>query len=93
MENNPSSFKGGNLPVETASWNDAIEFCQEVVSEDRARVSFADRGEWEYACRAGTTTPFAFGETITPEIVNYNGDYPYGNAAKGTYREKTMPVG
>jgi formylglycine-generating enzyme required for sulfatase activity len=49
--------------------------------------------EWEYAARAGTTSPFAFGATITPAIVNYDGNYPYADAEKGRYREGTTPVG
>ncbi len=94
MGNNPSSFKGNSkLPVDSVNWLDAMDFCQKLSQKTGHTYRLPSEAEWEYACRAGTTTPFAFGETITPEIVNYNGNYPYGNAAKGEYRQKTTIVG
>jgi eukaryotic-like serine/threonine-protein kinase len=93
MDNNPSNFKGDNLPVESVTWNEAIEFCKKLSAKTGKTYRLPSEAEWEYACRAGTTTPFAFGETINPNIVNYNGNYPYGQAAKGEYRAKTIAVG
>ncbi len=93
MGTNPANFKGSNLPVEQVSWNDAMEFCQRLSAKTGREYRLPSEAEWEYAARAKTTTPFAFGETVTPELVNYDGNYPYGNAAKGAYREKTMDAG
>jgi eukaryotic-like serine/threonine-protein kinase len=94
MGNNPSKFKGNDkLPVEQVSWLDAINFCQKLNQKTERTYRLPSEAEWEYACRAGTTTPFSFGETITPAVVNYDGNYPYGGAAKGESRGKTTPVG
>ncbi|MEW6208628.1 MAG: SUMF1/EgtB/PvdO family nonheme iron enzyme [Acidobacteriota bacterium] len=87
------ALKGDNYPVEQVSWEDAIEFCARLSKARRREYRLPSEAEWEYACRAGTTTPFAFGETVTAELVNYNGQYPYASAPNGTYREKTTPVG
>ncbi|MDE5119182.1 MAG: SUMF1/EgtB/PvdO family nonheme iron enzyme, partial [Trichodesmium sp. St19_bin1] len=70
MGNNPSSFKGASRPVEQVSWNDATEFCQKLSKITGRKYSLPSESQWEYACRAGTTTPFYFGETITPELAN-----------------------
>jgi formylglycine-generating enzyme required for sulfatase activity len=94
MGTNPSSFKKcDDCPVESVSWDDATEFCRKLSARTGREYRLPSEAEWEYAARAGTTTPFAFGETITPEVVNYEGNHPYASAAKGTYREKTVPGG
>ena len=76
MGGDPSSFKGDKLPVGNVSWNDVKEFCAQLSKKTGKLYRLPSEAEWEYAARAGTTTPFAFGETITPEIVNYVGTYP-----------------
>ena len=93
MGANPSYFRGDNLPVDNVSWNDAKEFCRKLSQMTGKEYRLPTEAEWEYAARAGTTTPFAFGETITPEIVNYDGNYPYASAPKGEYRGKMVEVG
>ncbi len=85
-------FQGENQPVINVSWDDAKEFCKRLSEKIKKNVRLPSEAEWEYACRAGTTTAFHFGETITPQLVNYNGNYPYGDALKGEYRERTIDV-
>jgi formylglycine-generating enzyme required for sulfatase activity len=93
MGTSPSHFKGDQLPVERVSWDDCQELLKKLGEKDGKRYRMPTEAEWEYACRAGTTTPFSFGKTITPEQANYNGNYPYVNAQKGNYREATTAVG
>lgn len=92
---NPDSsyFKGDNRPVEKVSWYDAVEFCKRLSKKTGREYRLPSEAEWEYACRAGTTTPFYFGETITGELANYNASETYADEPKGEYREKTTPVG
>ncbi len=93
MEENLSKFKGPERPVENVSWEYAQQFLKKFNSKrDDLGFRLPTEAEWEYACRAGTTTPFWFGENITPEQVNYNGDYPYANGEKGRNREDTVEV-
>jgi formylglycine-generating enzyme required for sulfatase activity len=93
MGNNPAHFKGAQRPVEQVSWDKAVEFCDRLSQKTGKSYRLPSEAEWEYACRAGTTTPFSFGETITTDLVNYDGNYPYGEAPKGTYRKETTDVG
>ncbi|MDR1486089.1 MAG: formylglycine-generating enzyme family protein [Planctomycetaceae bacterium] len=95
MGNNPSNFKGSRLPVEQVSWED----CQGYVSELNSAVSsdykfsLPTEAQWEYACRAGTTTPFSFGSVLNGDKANFDGNYPYGTDTKGKYLAKTTVVG
>jgi len=99
MGKNPSRFKGNifstgaNRPVETISWNDAVDFCQKLSAKANRQFRLPSEAEWEYACRAGTTTPFYFGETISTDQANYNGNHIYGSGKKGECRLKPTDVG
>jgi formylglycine-generating enzyme required for sulfatase activity len=62
MGTNPSHFKGATNPVETVVWNDAAEFCKKLSAKTRQAVRLPTEAEWEYACRAGTTTAYSFGD-------------------------------
>ena len=94
MGNNPSHFSDNpNNPVEQINWNDTQDFIQKLNTLiPNLQAKLPTEAQWEYACRAGTTTPFSFGNNITPEQVNYDGNKPYANGKKGLYREKTVPV-
>ncbi|MFZ1029669.1 MAG: formylglycine-generating enzyme family protein [Limnoraphis robusta] len=89
----PSKFKGDNRPVERVSWYDAVEFCARLSQYTGQVYRLPSEAEWEYACRAGTTTPFHFGKTITTDLANYDGNFTYGEGPEGQYREETTPVG
>lgn len=93
MGNNPSNFKGIDLPVENVSWEEAKEFCRKLSDKTGKAYRLPSEGEWEYACRGGRSTPFAFGSSLSSEEANFNGNYPYGGAVKGVYRGKTVEVG
>ncbi|MBD2362650.1 SUMF1/EgtB/PvdO family nonheme iron enzyme [Anabaena minutissima FACHB-250] len=93
LKSDPSYFTGNNRPVERVSWDDAVEFCARLSTKTNRIYRLPSEAEWEYACRAGTTTPFCFGETITTELANYDGNYTYGAGSKGEYREQTTDVG
>ena len=80
-------------PVERVKWTEAVEFCERLSKLTGKDYRLPSESEWEYACRAGTTTSFYFGEMITSELANFNGEYTYGKSLKGEYRKETTPVG
>ena len=94
MGSNPSHFMVDNQrPVESVSWEDIQGFLrnlERLMPESEAKLT--TEAQWEYACRAGTVTPFSFGEQITPEQVNYDGNHPYAGGKKGKFREATVAV-
>ena len=115
MGQNPSQFKGDNLPVENVSWHDAVMYCNARSAAENLTPAYVVHGqgkdrtvtwnreangyrlpteaEWEYACRAGTTTPFATGDNVTVDQANYYGTYPYDGYPSGQYRNRTVPAG
>ena len=88
----PSRFKGENRPVEQVSWYDAVEFCDRLAERTSRPYRLPSEAEWEYACRARTTTPFYFGKTLTTELANYDGNNTYADGPEGEYRKETTPV-
>jgi formylglycine-generating enzyme required for sulfatase activity len=81
----PSFFKGDNLPVERVSWFDAMEFCRRLSQHTGRHYTLPTEAQWEYACRAGTTTPFHFGETIRPQLANYDSEEGVGTTKVGIF--------
>ncbi|MBQ6617721.1 MAG: ankyrin repeat domain-containing protein [Thermoguttaceae bacterium] len=91
MGTNPSHFKGDDLPVEQVSWNDCQEFCQKC-AELGMPVQLPTEAQWEYACRAGGTTAYFWGNSLNGDMANCDGNYPYGTKTRGNNLEKTTPV-
>jgi formylglycine-generating enzyme required for sulfatase activity len=95
------AFEGANLPIESVSWLDAEEFCLRLSNYSNCRYRLPSEAEWEYACRAGTTSAFHFGETIDTKLANYRGtdgkvmkwSGSYGRGNPGGFQEKTTLVG
>lgn len=97
MEGNPSYFAdkpdSDQRPVETVSWHDAMAFCRRLRERTGRYYSLPSEAQWEYACRAGTTTPFCFGPTLTLELANYMSADSYANGSVVKPRMETSPVG
>ncbi|QTR51863.1 formylglycine-generating enzyme family protein [Candidatus Thiothrix anitrata] len=93
MGDDPSNFKGEHLPVEKVSWEDAQRFITKMNGmKPELQMCLPTEAQWEYCCRAGTTTPFYFGEQINSELVNFDGNYPYNDRRKSEYRKQTVEV-
>lgn len=96
MGDNPSQFRGERLPVERVSWDEANEFVkklnQKALLPRGWRWTLPSEAQWERACRGGTGTVFHYGDSLSSTQANFNGDYPYGGAAKGPNLNKTAPV-
>ena len=93
LEPEPSHFRGGERPVESVSWLEAVEFCHRLSQQTGRRYQLPSEAQWEYACRAGTQTPFHTGETITGQLSDYVSTYTYQAEISGVYRQSTMAVG
>ena len=85
-------FRGPDLPIDSVSWDDAKDFCRRLGANEGRTYRLPTEAEWEYACRAGTRTPFGLGRTITSTVANIDGTKEYGDAPRGFLRNKTTPV-
>lgn len=84
---------GAKRPVDRVTWRDSQEFCQRLAARTGRAYRLPSEAEWEYACRAGATTPFCVGQTITTDLANYVGEHTFLEEPKGVYRHGTTDVG
>ncbi len=99
LASKPSAI-GDDQPMCFVNWHDAVAFCEKLTAKDieagvitqESRYTLPTEAQWEYACRAGTMTPFSNGESFTSEDGNFYGKRPYGTETEGEYREKSTPV-
>ncbi|MFM5938866.1 MAG: formylglycine-generating enzyme family protein, partial [Dolichospermum sp.] len=91
FEADPSYFEDNNLPVEHISWHEAVEFCARLSRMANKTYRLPTEAEWEYACRAGTTTPFYCGDKITTKLANYDRSYTYNDEQEGTTEVGSFP--
>ncbi|MDJ0581358.1 SUMF1/EgtB/PvdO family nonheme iron enzyme [Crocosphaera sp.] len=88
----PSCFKGSDRPVESISWEDAVEFCHRLSQHSQRPYQLPSEAQWEYACRGGTNTAFHFGPTLTSDLANYMAKRLYAGESSGLYRQETTSV-
>jgi hypothetical protein len=93
LDPDPAYFKAAEHPVECVSWLDAHEFCHRLSAHSGLHYRLPEQAHWEYACRAGTRTPFHCGPTITSELANYGSTHTYAAETGGAYRRSTTPAG
>ena len=88
----PGFTQTDDHPVVNVSWDDAQDYCLWLSRRTGQHYRLPTEAEWEYACRAGTTTPFWTGDNLTTDQANYDGNFPYDGNPEGEYREMTTPV-